>query len=137
MNKAIIMGRFTRDPELKTLKDNLSICSGTVAVDRTWKNADGTKTTDFIPCVFFRHTAEFVSKYFTKGSRIVLVGRIQVRNYEDKDGNKRTMTEVVADEVFFGDTKGSSPDAPAYKSNATQGRTEAPDEDIRLPFDLD
>lgn len=156
MNKAIIMGRLTRDPELRTLQDNLTVCSATLAVDRRSKGPNGERQADFIPVVFWRQQAEFVARYFTKGSRIAVSGRIQVRNYEDSEGKKRTMTEIVAEDVYFADSKqndASGQDSQAYTPPAGgYGRTAAPaaarpsqdggfvptpDDDISLPFDLD
>lgn len=109
MNKAILIGRLTKDPELRTTQNGTSVCSFTVAVDRNTKE----KATDFISCVAWRQTGEFVSKWFTKGKMIALVGQIQTRNYTDKSGNNRTAVEVVADEVSFcGDRKQTYDDIP-------------------------
>ena len=131
MNRSIITGRLARDPELRTLQDNVSICTVTVAVDRR-PDRNGERHADFIPCVFWRQQAEFVAKYFAKGSRIGVVGRLQLREYTDRDGNKRTAAEIVADDVEFGG------DRPAgQQDNRTTTRTATPDDDIGLPFDLD
>ncbi len=100
LNTAIIMGRLTADPELRTTQSNLSVTSFTVAVDRNYKNGDE-RQTDFINCVAWRGTADFVSRYFQKGQMIAVQGSIQTRNYEDKKGNKRTAVEIVADNVSF------------------------------------
>ncbi|MDO5015614.1 MAG: single-stranded DNA-binding protein [Eubacteriales bacterium] len=107
MNKAILMGRLTKDPELRTTSNNVSVCSFTVAVDRRFKNAQGERETDFIPVVCWRNTAEFVARWFSKGQRIALVGSIQVRHWDDESGKRNFMTEVVADEVYFADSKSS------------------------------
>ena len=100
-NLAIIIGRICATPELRTTPNGTSVCSFTVAVDRAFKNADGERVTDFINCVAYRNNAEFISKFFHKGSPIGLQGNIQTRSYTDKDGNKRTVTEIVVDKAFF------------------------------------
>lgn len=121
LNHIVIMGRMVRDPELRTTQGGTNVCSFTLACDRDFKAKDsGEKETDFIDCVAWRSTAEFVSKYFTKGRMAVVSGRLQIRNWNDKEGNKRRSAEVVADNVYFGDSKrdmssdnGYSP-APGY-----------------------
>lgn len=106
LNKAIIMGRLTRDPELRHTPNNAPVVSFTVAVDRGRRNGEQSGT-DFIDCVAWNRQAEFVQQWFNKGSMIIVIGRIQVRNWEDKNGNKRKTVEVVADEISFGETKKS------------------------------
>lgn len=101
MNKAIITGCLTRDPEKRTTPNGVSVSTFTIAVKRRFKNVDSGYDADFINCVAWRATADFVAKYFQKGSRIGVVGSIQTRSYDDKNGNKRYVTEVVADEVEF------------------------------------
>lgn len=101
MNKAILMGRITRDIELKTTQSGVSVTSFTLAVDRRFKVQDGTRETDFIDCVAWRQTAEFISKYFGKGRMIAVVGSIQTRKYTDKNGNNRTAVEVKVEEANF------------------------------------
>ena len=109
LNHITIMGRLTRDPELRRTGSGIAVASFTVAVDRDFGGRDGgERETDFIDCVAWRQTGEFVSKYFTKGSMIVVSGRLQIRNWNDKDGNKRRSAEVVADNVYFGESKRSS-----------------------------
>ena len=108
MNKAILVGRLTRDPELKSTANGTNVCSFSVAVNRTYQNAEGNYDADFINCTAWRQTAEFVSKYFTKGRMIGVVGSIQTRNYDDKDGKKVYVTEVAADEVYFVESKGDN-----------------------------
>lgn len=103
LNKIVIMGRLTRDPELRQTQNQIPVASFPVAVDR-----DFGEETDFIDCVAWRKTAEFVSNYFFKGKMAVVAGRLQIRNWEDKDGNKRKSAEVVADNVYFGDSKKDS-----------------------------
>ena len=108
LNHITIMGRLTRDPELRRTGSGIAVASFTVAVDRDFGNRDGgERETDFIDCVAWRQTGEFVSKYFTKGSMIVVSGRLQIRSWNDKEGNKRRTAEVVADNVYFGESKRS------------------------------
>lgn len=106
LNHIVIMGRLTRDPELRRTGSGIAVASFTVAVDRDWPNKEtGEKETDFIDCVAWRQTGEFVSKYFTKGSMIVVYGRLQIRSLVDKDGNRRKTAEIVANNVYFGESK--------------------------------
>lgn len=106
LNHIVIMGRLTRDPELRKTGSGVSVASFTVAVDRDFSGKDGgDKETDFIDCVAWRNTGEFVSKYFTKGRMIVVSGRLQLRDWTDKEGNKRRSAEIVADSCYFGDSK--------------------------------
>ena len=135
LNHIVIMGRLTRDPELRRTGSGVAVASFTVAVDRDFgKNEAGEKETDFIDCVAWRQTGEFVSKYFTKGRMAVVSGRLQIRSWTDKDGNKRRTAEVVADNVYFGDSKregapagfdqgfGQSPySQPAYNQQPAYG----------------
>jgi single-strand DNA-binding protein len=143
MNKVILMGNLTRDPEMRTTQSQVAVCTFSLAVERRFKSANGERQADFINIVAWRQQAEFVAKYFHKGSRMIVVGSIQTRSYDDKDGNKRTATEIVADEIYFGDTKKSSggyDTAPAASSPALpaaqDGFFPAPDDDTSLPFDL-
>ena len=105
LNRIILMGRLTHDPELRHTNSNIPVCSFSIACDRDFKNDKGEKETDFIDVVAWRSTGEFVSKYFTKGRMAIIEGRLQMREYTDKDGNKRRTAEVVADNVYFGDSK--------------------------------
>ena len=149
LNKIFIMGRLTRDPELRRTQNGTAVTSFTLAVDRDFKNADGTKDTDFIDVVAWRNTAEFVSKYFTKGRMAVVEGRLQLRDWTDKDGNKRRNAEVLADNIYFGDAKrdnagdmGGYSAAPSYTAPAggysgaarPTGFTEIDEDDGDLPF---
>ncbi len=119
LNHIVIMGRLTRDPELRRTGSGIAVASFTVAVDRDFGGRDGgERETDFIDCVAWRQTGEFVSKYFTKGSMIVVSGRLQIRNWTDKDGGKRRSAEVVADNVYFGESKRSSDSNSAYSGNS-------------------
>lgn len=109
LNHIVIMGRLTRDPELRRTGSGLAVASFTVAVDRDFSSKNGSeKETDFIDCVAWRQAGEFVAKYFTKGRMIVVSGRLQIRQWTDKEGNKRRSAEIVADNVYFGDSKKSS-----------------------------
>ena len=106
LNHIVLMGRLTRDPELRRTGSGLAVASFSLAVDRDFGNREtGERETDFIDIVAWRNTAEFVSKYFTKGRMAVVSGRLQIRNWTDKEGNKRRSAEVVADNVYFGDSK--------------------------------
>ena len=143
LNHITIMGRLTRDPELRHTGSGIAVASFTLAVDRdfTDKNS-GEKETDFIDCTAWRNTAEFVSKYFTKGRMAVVSGRLQIRNYTDKEGNKRRSAEVVAENVYFGDSKNSNSGNNFDNSVANFGNTASPaqdyamldDDDSQLPF---
>ncbi len=124
LNHITIMGRLTRDPELRRTGSGVAVASFTVAVDRDFGGRDGgEKETDFIDCVAWRQTGEFVSKYFTKGRMIVVSGRLQIRNWTDKDGNKRRTAEVVADNCYFGDSKRDSDGGSSYGGNAYGGNS--------------
>ena len=122
LNHIVIMGRLTRDPELRRTGTGIAVASFSVAVDRDFGGRDGgERETDFIDCVAWRTTGEFVSKYFTKGSMIVVSGRLQIRGWTDKDGNKRRSAEVVADNVYFGESKRSAEGNTAYGGNPYGG----------------
>lgn len=113
LNKIIVMGRLTRDPELRRTQSGLSVTSFSVACDRDFKSQSGGKETDFIDIVAWRQTAEFVSRYFTKGRMALVEGRLQMREYTDRDGNRRVAAEVVANNVYFGDSRRDSQPAGA------------------------
>ena len=132
LNKIVLMGRLTRDPELRRTQSGTAVASFTLAVDRDYKPQDGERETDFIDIVAWRGTGEFVSKYFTKGRMAVVEGRLQVRDWKDKDGAKRRSTEVIADNVYFGDSKRSESGTLAEPSGEFH---EVPDEEKgELPF---
>ena len=147
LNHIVLMGRLTRDPELRYTGSNVPVASFSIAVDRDFgRGENGEKQTDFINVSAWRQTGEFVSKYFTKGSMIVVSGRLQIRDYTDRDGNRRTAAEVVADNVYFGESKrreggdmrgeprhSSSYDAPAPSMGAS-AFSELGDDDGELPF---
>lgn len=136
LNKIIIMGRLTADVELRATQSGKNVASFTVAVDRDFKGQNGEKETDFINCVAWQNTADFVSKYFSKGSMAVVSGRLQTRKYETQDGQKRTATEVIAENVYFGESKKeaapAAPVAPATPSGNIDGFIPVDDQD--LPF---
>ena len=162
LNRIIIMGRLVRDPELRTTQSGVSVTSFTLAVDRDFKNRDsGEKSTDFIDVVAWWQTAEFICKYFCKGRMAVAEGRLQIRDWKDRDGNNRRSAEVVADNVYFADSKRDSaggsdsygappaygaPAAPAYgggqsygggygaPAGDSSGFAEIDDQDGDLPF---
>ena len=124
LNHVTIMGRLTRDPELRRTGSGIAVASFTVAVDRDFGGRDGgEKETDFIDCVAWRQTGEFVSKYFTKGRMIVVSGRLQIRSWTDKDGNKRRTAEVVADNCYFGDSRRDSESGSSYGGNTYGGNS--------------
>lgn len=144
LNRIIIMGRLARDPELRRTQSGTAVASFTLAVDRDFKDkATGERSTDWIDVVAWRNTAEFVSRYFTKGRMAVVEGRLQVRDWTDKEGNKRRTAEIVAENVYFGDSKRDSDSSyqGGYSSGGYQ-TTEQPnnefyelqDEDGDLPF---
>ena len=136
LNKIFIMGRLTRDPELRRTQNGTAVTSFSLAVDRDFKNADGTKDTDFIDVVAWRATAEFVAKYFTKGRMAVVEGRLQMRDWTDKEGNKRRNAEVLADSIYFGDSKKDTEDRDGRYGGArrSSGFSEIDEEDEGLPF---
>ena len=122
LNHIVIMGRLTRDPELRRTGSGVAVASFSLAVDRDFGGRDGgERETDFIDCVAWRHTGEFVSKYFTKGRMAVVSGRLQIRSWTDKEGNKRRTAEVVADNVYFGDSRRDGDNAGASYGGNTYG----------------
>ena len=159
LNHIVIMGRLTRDVELRSTQSGVSVASFTVAVDRDYTGRDGgEKQTDFIDCVAWRQTGEFVNRYFRKGSMIVVSGRLQSRKWQDRDGNNRTNWEINADNVYFGESRRDSDSnrndsysnynqsnsysnnnsygSGSYGGNASSGNTfvELDDGDGELPF---
>ena len=153
LNHIVLMGRLTRDPELRRTGSGIAVASFTLAVDRDYAAQGAERETDFVDIVAWRSTAEFVSKYFTKGRMAVVSGRLQIRNWQDKDGNKRRSAEVVANDVYFGDSKrdGAAPggfdqSVPSYAAAPTPASYAAPanggasdfamldDNDPELPF---
>lgn len=153
LNHITIMGRLTRDPELRRTGSGIAVTSFTLAVDRDFKSGNsGEKEVDFIDCVAWRQTGEFVSKYFPRGRMAVVSGRLQIRAWTDKDGNKRRTAEVVAENVYFGDSKsdnsGAAPASGDYSATGYSGPAYCPpgssapasdfmmleDDDAQLPF---
>ena len=143
LNKIVLMGRLTKDPDLRRTQSGTAVASFTLAVDRDFTNQDGSRDTDFIEIVAWKGTAEFVQKYFSKGRMAVVTGRLQLRDWTDKEGNKRRSAEVVADSVYFGDSK-KDPEADyakaeregkAYKPAAAPVSVEVDEEgEGELPF---
>lgn len=135
LNQITIMGRITRDVELRRTGSGTAVASFTVAVDRDFTQ-DGNKETDFIDCIAWRQTGEFVHKHFNKGDMIVVSGRLQIRGWTDKDGNKRRTAEVVADNVYFGSSKrdSESPATYAPPSGPSQFAELEDGDDAQLPF---
>ncbi len=151
MNKVILVGRLVKDPEVKSTQSQVAVCSFTLAVDRKFKTAGGERQSDFISCVAWRQQAEFLGKYFQKGSRIAIIGNLQSRSYEDQTTKKKVyVTEVIVDEIEFVESKreGASGNGSfeATKSQPSMSPPPAPtvdsgyfatmDDDTTLPFDL-
>ena len=134
LNHITIMGRLTRDPEMRSTQSGVAVASFTLAVDRDFSGRDGgEKQTDFIDCTAWRHTAEFVSKYFTKGRMAVVSGRLQIDNYTDNDGNKRRSAKVIADNIYFGDSKKDG--ASGGQSDEAASFTPAPSDFVPVNVD--
>lgn len=133
LNKIVIQGRLTKDPELRRTQSGTAVASATVAVDRDFKNQDGSRDTDFIPIVAWNGTGEMLAKYFSKGRMIVVEGRLQLRDWTDNDGNKRRTAEIVANSVYFGDSKRDGGDNPGYAPAPSGDFAEVAD-DGDLPF---
>ena len=140
LNVIVIEGRLVRDPELRRTGNGTAVASFTLAVDRDFPNKEsGQREADFIDCVAWRSTGEFVSKFFTKGKLMVCKGRLQIRSYTDKDGVKRKAAELVADNCYFAESKRDSDSAPNYQSPYSQADSDfamLEDGDSQLPFDL-
>ncbi len=158
MNKVILMGRLTKDPEVKQTPSNIAVCSFTIACDRRFKNQNGERQSDFISCVAWRQQATLLGNYFHKGSRIAVVGSLQSRSYDDQNGQKRYVTEVVVDEIEFVDTRAegqgssapASAPAPSASTASVVNQTPPPaqqidpgfeasvdsDDSSQLPFDV-
>ena len=135
LNKIMLMGRLTRDPELRHTQSGVAVASFTLAVDRDFKDrSTGEKSTDFIDVVAWRQTGEFVSKYFTKGRMAVVEGRLQIREWTDKEGGKRRTAEVVADNVYFGDSRRDG-DGGSYQGGYSRSAAPAPDYGMPSPAD--
>jgi single-strand DNA-binding protein len=142
LNHITIMGRITKDIELRRTPAGVAVASFTLAVDRDFKGNNGEKETDFIDCVAWKNTAEFVEKFFAKGRMAVVSGRLQIRTWKDKDGNNRRTAEVVADNVYFGDSKKEEQEDRPYMGGGRRandaemagGFAVLSDDDAELPF---
>ena len=140
LNKVFIMGRLARDPELRRTQNGTAVASFTLAVDRDYKGASGERETDWIDCVAWRQAGEFVSRYFTKGRMAVVEGKLQIRDWTDKDGNKRRNTEVLVENIYFGDSKNTKPGEPATERSPNvappprQEYTDMSDDQEEPPF---
>lgn len=135
LNKVVIMGRLARDPELRRTGNGTAVASFTLAVDRDFKDkSSGERATDWIDCVAWRQTGEFLSRYFSKGRMAVVEGRLQIRDWTDQNGNKRRTTEVVADNIYFGDSKAAAPGQPATEPTTQAYTAESDVDEGELPF---
>lgn len=135
LNRTIIMGRLTKSPELRRTASGVSVVSFTIACERDFKDKQsGEKVTDFIDVVAWRQTAEFVNQYFDKGRMAIVEGRLQIRDWKDKDGNNRRSAEIVTDNVYFGDSKSDAPHAGKPVDVSAGDFKEIDDADGELPF---
>ena len=130
MNKAILVGRLTKDPEMRTTSSGVAVTSFTVAVNRPYQDQSGERQTDFINCVIWRKQAENVAKYCTKGSLVAVEGRIQTRSYDHQDGSKRYVTEVVCDNVTFLSSKGSNGSSEPMNFNTNESASDIETTDV-------
>ena len=140
MNKVELVGRLTKEPEIKLTSNQTQFCNFTIAVDRRFKDANGQRQADFINCVAWKNTAVFIQKYFHKGNKIGVVGSIQTRSFDDQTGQKRFVTEVIADEVEFVESQASSTQPqetqPAPAPIETAVTADVPAEPVELPFEI-
>ena len=138
MNKVILSGRFTKDPELKTTASQIQFTNFTLAVDRRFKDANGQRQADFINCTAWRQTATFISQYFRKGSKIAVVGSLSTRSYQDESGNNRYVTEVVIEEAEFAEAKMAekAPTKPTTPAEVPEYTTDDIADDTPLPFEV-
>ena len=138
MNKVELIGRLTKDVEIKTTQNQTQYAQFTLAVDRRFKDANGQRQADFIQCVAWKQTAVFIQKYFRKGNRLAVIGSIQTRNYDDKNGQKVYVTEVVVDEAEFVESQSAQASAPAPQepAPAQQEPAQAPEPVGQLPFEI-
>lgn len=133
LNKVFMQGRLVADPELRRTQNGVAVSSFRIAVDRDFKDKSGERQADFVNVIAWRSTGEFVSKFFSKGRMAIVEGKLQTRSYEDRDGNKRTATEVVADNIYFGDSKRDQEPEKEPEFHPPQF-TEYQDDDGKLPF---
>jgi single-strand DNA-binding protein len=134
LNNIVIMGRLTRDPELSRTSSGVAVASFTLACERDFAPQGADKETDFIAVCAWRYTAEFVEKYFSKGQMAVVTGRLQIRNWEDKEGNKRRSAEILADHVYFGEAKRDKTTQGEPQYDPQGGFSEIEDIDTTLPW---
>jgi single-strand DNA-binding protein len=134
LNRITIMGRLTRDPELRRTQSGAPVTSFTMAVDRDFKSQSGDKETDFIDVVAWRNTAEFAAKYFTKGRMAIASGRLQIRDWQDNNGNKRRSAEVIADSIYFGDSKPQDAQPAVHAVNVDASDFDEIEDDPDIPF---
>ena len=134
LNTITIMGRLTRDPELRRTSSGVAVASFTLACERDFAAQGETRETDFVDIVAWRYTAEFVDKYFSKGQMAIVTGRLQIRNWEDKEGNKRRSAEILADHVYFGEAKRDKTTQGEPQYDPQGGFSEIEDTDTTLPW---
>lgn len=141
LNHIVLQGRLGADPELRTTPSGVEVCTVNIAVDRDRKDADGNRQTDWVAIVAWKGTAKFLCQYFQKGRIVIVEGRLQMRNYTDRDGNKRTAAEVVADNIYFGDSKQDpinglvkNMGGTSFGTPPADGFAELSDEPGELPF---
>ena len=134
LNRITIMGRLTRDPELRRTQSGAPVTSFTMAVDRDFKSQSGDKETDFIDVVAWRNTAEFAAKYFTKGRMAIASGRLLIRDWQDNNGNKRRSAEVIADSIYFGDSKPQDAQPAVHAVNVDASDFDEIEDDPDFPF---
>lgn len=134
MNKVELIGRLTKEPELKLTANQTAFCNFTIAVDRRFKDANGQRQADFINCVAWRQTAQFIAKYFHKGNKIALSGSIQTRSFDDQNGQKRFVTEVIIDEAEFVESQPQAQPEPSQP--APEPQTQQEDIPAELPFEI-
>lgn len=141
MNKAIIQGRLVKDPEIRDTQSGIAVANFTVAVDRSYKNKDGSRETDFVPCVAWRQTAEHIARYYKKGNRILVEGSIQIRNWEDDQGQRRYITEIVVEQSYFCESNNQQQTQVQAQPQEYDGRRGAALlealEETELPFSMD
>lgn len=130
MNQVILIGRLTKNPEIKATQNGKEVCSFTLAVDRKFKNANGDREADFISCVAWEQRAKLLGQYFQKGSRVGIIGNLQARSYDDKDGKKVYVTEVIVDQIEFVESKKDD------KNSGPKETYQSIDDEVALPFDL-
>lgn len=134
LNNIVIMGRLTRDPELRRTSSGVAVATFTLACERDFAAQGETRETDFIDIVAWRYTAEFVDKYFSKGQMAIVTGRLQIRNWQDKEGNKRRSAEILADHVYFGEAKRDKTTQGEPQYDPQGGFSEIEDIDTTLPW---